>query len=370
MSEELVTHAATGAPEAAGVDWALGQSFSLPVALRELLTERAPRESLAALASSVAPALRARAMYTEVKPASSRLPFSYRLVPGPLRRAIASVVGRWQRSQQHRWARFPGWPIDLSADFASDLAGLPRTVPGGLTPVVLSHDLDSPEGLRNLVERFLSIEETVGGRSVNFVIPFGGPLDHALIGEVQSRGHEIGIHGFDHSNRTPFVPAEERRARLDAARPLIERYGVVGYRAPSLVRTRALIADLRRLYRYDSSIPTSGGPFPVPNNGCASARPFPLCGFWEIPVSMPRDGTLRFLGHTPGEISRIWRDCAERIARSGGVVVLLTHCERGFSGNEAMLSAYRQLVEDLAADGRYEFTTMSALLPRLMESSS
>jgi hypothetical protein len=49
---------------------------------------------------------------------------------------------------------------------------------------------------------------------------------------------------------------------------------------PSLVRSREFIADLQAYCTYDSSIPTSGGAFPLPNK-----RPH------------PRDGSMRFLGH-------------------------------------------------------------------------
>jgi peptidoglycan/xylan/chitin deacetylase (PgdA/CDA1 family) len=235
--------------------------------------------------------------------------------------------------------------------------------------VILSHDLDSPEGLRNLVGSFLALEEAAGARSVSFVVPCGWPLDQALLDEIRARGHEIGVHGYDHSNRTPFLGHEQRLQRLGAARSLIDRYDVVGYRAPSLVRTRQLLADLQRFYRYDSSIPTSGGPFPVPNNGCASARPFRMFDIWEIPLSMPRDGTLRFLGYSHAEILETWKSCADLIARSGGVVTLLTHCEHGFSGNPGMLANYRRFLEHLVVDGRFAFVTASRLLERLPSSS-
>jgi peptidoglycan/xylan/chitin deacetylase (PgdA/CDA1 family) len=165
---------------------------------------------------------------------------------------------------------------------------------------------------------------------------------------VGSRGHEVGVHGYDHSNRTPFATDAERRSRVDAARPFAERYGSAGYRAPSLLRTRPLLRDLARRYRYDSSIPTSGGLFPVPNNGCASARPFAIEGILELPLSMPRDGSLRFLGYSPGEIAQLWIDCADLIARSGGVVVLLTPCEQRFSGSAAMFDAYRRFLDHVA----------------------
>jgi peptidoglycan/xylan/chitin deacetylase (PgdA/CDA1 family) len=226
-------------------------------------------------------------------------------------------------------------------------------------------DIDSPEGLDNLVELFLPIEEAAGATSANYIVPYAWPLNQSRLADIVARGHEIGIHGYDHSNRTSFLPVEERRQRLAAGHKLAIRFSAVGYRSPSLVRSRELLADLAPLYRYDSSIPTSGGPFPTANNGCASARPWRIGSLWEIPLSLPRDGSLRFLGYKPADIARMWIDCAGLVARSGGVVTLLTHCEAGFSGNTAMLAAYRQFIETMAGDPRFVFQLPRRLVDTL-----
>ncbi|PYR06892.1 MAG: hypothetical protein DMG00_17695, partial [Acidobacteria bacterium] len=128
--------------------------------------------------------------------------------------------------------------------------------------------------------------------------------------------------------------------------------------------TRALVRDVGERFAYDSSIPTSGGLFPVPNNGCASARPFVVEGALELPLSMPRDGSLRFLGYSAAEILQLWIDCAAAIARSGGVIVLLTHCERRFSGTSAMLDAYSRLLEHFGSAGGYRFSQPADVLVR------
>jgi len=314
--------------------------------------------------AGAAETLRLRRAFTPEPPASARMPVSYRRVPGPLRRAIGDAIGRWQRRRESEWAAFPGWPLDLSSDLLTDLSR-PGTAALSRTPVLLTHDIDSPDGLRNLVQRFLPIEETVGARSTNYIVPCAWELDQGLLAEVHRRGHELGVHGFDHANRTPFVSTAERRQRLLAAVPLAERFGMRGYRAPSLLRTRELLADLAEFYTYDSSIPTSGGPFPVPNNGCASARPFRVGGLLEIPVSMPRDGSLRFLGFRADAICDTWKACATRIARSGGVVVLLTHCEDHFSGNAEMLETYRTFLTWIAADARFVWSRSEDLAASL-----
>jgi peptidoglycan/xylan/chitin deacetylase (PgdA/CDA1 family) len=294
-------------------------------------------------------ALRERRAFTDRPPMSARLPVSYRLAPGWARALIASAIGRASRRRADRWAAFPSWPIDLSADLLDDLRDDVKVRADGTppTPVVLTHDIDSAEGLTNLVARFLPLEEAVGARSTSYIVPCAWRLDDGLVGEIVERGHRVGVHGFDHSNRTPFAGAAERARRLDGARGFAARYRAAGYRAPSLLRTRALLSDVGARYRYDSSIPTAGGLFPTPNNGCATVRPFRVENVRELPITLPRDGTLRFLGHSADEIVRLWMDCADLVRRARGVVVLLTHCERRFSGGDDMLDAYRGFLAHL-----------------------
>jgi peptidoglycan/xylan/chitin deacetylase (PgdA/CDA1 family) len=365
--DALATMALDASRLPARLHWAHGLIASLPAALLDLLTEPSGAVDNArtrAIAAAAAHDLRLRSAFTPIAPATSRTPISYRAVPGPARRLAANILGRIQRLRQRQWGAFPGWPLDLSADIAADLAGEPG-ITFERTPVLLTHDIDSKEGLENLVRLFIPLEESVDARSANFLVPCAWMLDHGLIRETNSRGHEIGVHGYDHSNRTAFADDAERRRRLAAGRALGDLYEAVGYRAPSLLRTPALLADLAPLYKYDSSIPTSGGPFPVPNNGCATARPWRIDGLYEIPVTLPRDGSLRFLGHGASEIERLWRNCSTVIAASGGLVCLLVHCERGFSGNAAMLKAYRRLLEWFAADSRFEFIRPADLVTRL-----
>ena len=336
--------------------WAEGLHFNIPSDLPERLNWRLSASGDLAIARGSLPVppsaivdVRERAAFTDTPPASARMPISYQRVPGALRAAIGSVIGRWNRSRVDRWAAFPGWPLDLSADLLFDLSCPTTPRPRDIMPVVLTHDIDSPEGLRNLVDRFLPAEEAAGARSTSFIVPCGWKVDEGLVQAIASRGHDVGVHGYDHSNLTPFADDTERRRRLDAARPFATKYGAAGYRAPSLLRTRALLRDLRGRYRYDSSIPTSGGLFPVPNNGCASARPWAVEGILELPLSMPRDGSLRFLGYSPDEIAALWIECADLIARAEGIVMLLTHCERRFSGDDRMFDAYRRFLDHVRA---------------------
>jgi len=342
-----------GRPRAA---WAEGLRVRLPASLLDRSGWRRglapsgdltiPSEPASITAGDIAN-LRERRAFTDVPPVSARLPVNYRVVPGWARAVVASAIGRRNRKRVDRWAAFPQWPIDLSTDVLEDLSDVPRHADHSArrAPVIVTHDIDSPEGLLNLVSRFLPLEESVGARSTNYIVPCAWRVEHALVGEVVSRGHGVGVHGYDHSNTTPFAAPAERIRRLDAARGFAERYAATGYRAPSLLRTRPLLRDLGPRFRYDSSIPTAGGLFPTPNNGCATARPFRIEDILELPITLPRDGTLRFLGFSPDEVLRIWMECADLIARSRGAVVLLTHCERRFSGQAGMFGAYRRFLE-------------------------
>ena len=352
--------------------WAEGMKISLPYGLLKAnrLSEHVDSKNNLVVPSDIPPFdinkiedLRLAVAFTENKPLSSQLPFSYQIIPARLRAFLASLIGQWRRRTRHQWSVFPRWPLDLSVDFLSDLTtGKSSSFAKEPTPVVLTHDIDSTEGLQNLVKLFLGIEESVGALSTNFVVPCAWPIDHGLLQEIKDRGHEIGTHGYDHSNLTAFSSQEEQLIRLKAAQPLIDRYNIIGYRAPSLLRTHQLLLNLRKFYIYDSSIPTSGGPFPVPNNGCASARPFNFEHIVELPLSMPRDGSMLFLGLSPRKILKIWIDCAKKISSSGGVVLLLTHCESHLSGNKDMLDTYRNFLEFVTSSEQFEWSTPTEIL--------
>ncbi len=371
-----LTRARVADPGSDRLAWAEGLTVSWPAALLEgahgLSRDaagdvRLPAAPVAA-AAPYAAKLRLHAAFTAA-PVSSRLPFSYRTVPAPVRHLLAGAVGRWQRRRVGVWARFPGWPLDLSADVLADLAGAADAAGApaartGPAPVVLTHDIDSAEGLAHLTDLFLPLEEAAGARSTSFVVPCAWPLDEGRLADVRARGHELGVHGYDHGNRTPFASPAERRQRLDGAAAFAARAAATGYRAPSLLRTRALLDDLQGRYRYDSSIPTSGGLFPVPNNGCASARPFAIGDVMELPLSLPRDGSLGFLGYQPAEALELWKTCTTRIARAGGVSVLLTHCETRFSGNPAWLAAYRAFLDWVRAAPDLRFALAGDVVAR------
>ena len=187
-TEILVPVTVRNLPDAPHLAWAQNGRFMLPASLLEKGGAAAAilDEGDSVCSGEFPPPtpeqagkLRLRAAFTERQPLSSRLPFSYRKIPARIRSLIAAVTGRLQRRREDRWAAFPKWPLDLSADFLADLfSSGPSAFASGPTPVLLSHDLDSAEGLRNLVKYFLDLEETFCARSANYIVPCAWSIDH------------------------------------------------------------------------------------------------------------------------------------------------------------------------------------------------
>ena len=294
-------------------------------------------------------------------PLSAYLPISYQHISYRVRWFIASLLAIINRWRIKRKPTFPQWPLDLSSDSLEDLEiflngeNSNRNTQGKI-PVVLTHDIDTPESLKNL-PNFLTIEEEFGCYSTNFIVPKKWEIDHAILESASASGHEIGVHGYNHDNKTPFLSGDRIRRRMEEIMPFIERYQVKGYRSPSLLRTENLFKYLKKFFVYDASVPTSGGLFSSKSNGCGTARPFFISNdrIIEIPLSIPSDASLLFLGYTPLQILKLWIELSNIIAKSNGVIVLLTHCEKRYSGNTAMLDVYRQFISFIANSNLFKF---------------
>ena len=210
------------------------------------------------------------------------------------------------------------------------------SVPTGPAPVVLTHDIDSPEGLRNLVDRFLPARRS-GRRAVDELhraVRVGGRRG-ARSGRSAAAATTSACTATITATSRRLRTTGERRRRLDAARPFAERT------APPGIARRRCCGRGRCCAIWPAAIATTAASrrraacFPCRTTAARARGRSAIEGILELPLSMPRDGSLRFLGYSPDEIAALWIDCADLIARSRGVVVLLTHCERRFSGDDA-----------------------------------
>ena len=149
-------------PDAPALEWASGERIHLPLELHRALcaegrlesdgTLHAFSEAVGGGAETVSRML-LRNAFTDRRPAASLLPFSYRRIPEKIRTWTAKRMGRAYRKSPVDRLMYPAWPMDLSADFLSDLFSCSTgRKTAGSTPVLLSHDIDSAEGLENLAE--------------------------------------------------------------------------------------------------------------------------------------------------------------------------------------------------------------------------
>ena len=130
--------------------------------------------------------------------------------------------------------------------------------------------------VRNSTMRILDLLDQQKVRATFFVLGWVADRAPDLIREVENRGHEIGVHGYNHLLLTEITP-EEFDADLQKALEAIDKAGVktrpIGFRAPSfsMVKTTkdwALPTLEKHGFRYDSSV------FPVgfhPDYGIADA---------------------------------------------------------------------------------------------------
>jgi peptidoglycan/xylan/chitin deacetylase (PgdA/CDA1 family) len=285
-------------------------------------------------------------------PLSARLPFHYHRVPRRIRRGVRDALVLLRKRGDGR-ERFPSWPVEPSIEVlrAVYLRARQELDPAlrPLSPwpgdkrfaIVLTHDIDSAEGQRVALE-LAAAERDYGLRSASYLVGRDWPLNHDALGSLLADGHELGLHDAHHDNRGAFMATELIGRRLDACRDLIERYDMTGYRSPSMLRTAQLYDALRSRFAYDSSMPDTGL-LPKPN-GCATVFPIEPCGVPMLPLTLPPDGQLVALGLGPSEVAERWIAKAEWVARAGGIAMVLTHPERGFSAEPPMQDAYRRFL--------------------------
>ncbi len=289
---------------------------------------------------------------------ATRLPAAVFRLPGPLR-----LAGHRLLAGSTRDAGDDDLLDDSLERLRAVVKGLlgiddPPPWPGGNPPVVLTHDVDTAEGLR-AAPRVAREEERLGLRACFYVVGDRYPLDHALLDDLRAAGHEIGLHGARHDFRLAYLSPRRINRRLDRCRDLVERHGVVGFRTPALLMSDSLAAELARRFEYDSSVPdTDVQSLAGPRRGCASVFPFPRGDLLTLPPTLPLDDRLLLLGRSPSASYDAWAHKLAWIRRVGGMGVVTTHTEPHLVGGDALLAAYRHLLEHVVGDG------MQTMLPR------
>lgn len=184
--------------------------------------------------------------------------------------------------------------------------------------VVLTHDVETEQGVR-LVSNLAALEEKYGFRSAWNFIPYKYHVDLGLIRDLKDRGHEIGVHGYNHDGRL-FESKRMFDWRTGPINQALKQYDSVGFRAPMVHRNLKWLQALN--VDYDASC-FDIDPFQAMPGGVGSVWPFIAGKFVELPYTLPQDHTLLVsLGETT---ARIWEAKLEYLKSLKGMAMLVTH---------------------------------------------
>jgi len=358
------------------------------------------------------------------KPLSRWLPFHYHYFPPLLRLGVAQFVS----NKKPLWHQVAGLREDFSGDATvrmgtkkEDLAECqPNIVLAGSDgprwpdhkryALILTHDVDSQDGFRN-IPRLQEIEAKFGLRSTWNIVAHHYRIDFPRLEQLVATGNEIGSHGYNHNNKLAYLTVDKMNRCLAECVKNLKDYHPKGFRSPSLCRTPRLFQQLAKFFIYDSSIPANPVPFwcrannlttePVPtrhlpdrtisvvragNNTLGLARhpserkfvraendppervfragvglarqngtlglvfPFFIGSLVELPLTMPMEIDLLIRRFSWRQIHEVWLSQLIRIKSAGGLVVLNTHPESHLSGSKQGRATYTAFLKQVASD--------------------
>lgn len=290
------------------------------------------------------------------RPLTSRLWFNYRKIPAGLRVAAAKGL-YFSRRIGSVSGGFPDWPIDKSLEALSYLKNIahetgekPLWPEGKKFAFCVTHDLESNDGFKD-AGRLVNIDKASGFKACWNVVIELIESHRECIDKLRAAGCEIGCHGYNHDNKLAFLPEEKMRARLEKCANYINQYQMKGFRSPSLLRSPELMRQLAAYFEFDSSYPdTDLFSETGERNGCCEIRPFFINGILELPITMPMDSSMLFMGYNHEEMFNIWLRKLDWLKQRNGMALVNLHCHRPFSLKSKVYDAYARLLEVVAKD--------------------
>lgn len=247
-------------------------------------------------------------------------PLFYRIKP-----LIPRILQIWLRRQVMRRSRSKYnhvWPIDPKADGCpNNFAGWPGRKQFAL---VLTHDVDTAEGLKNCI-KLMEMEKSLGFRSSFNFVPERYKNSANIRKMLVSNGFEVGVHGLYHDGKlfNSYKIFNERAQKINT---FIKQWGANGFRAPAMHHNLDWIHMLD--IKYDAST-FDTDPFEPQSEGCMKVFPFWVqhatqnLGYIELPYTLPQDITVFiFMRDIHGYI---WRRKMNWIIQKGAMALLNTH---------------------------------------------
>lgn len=290
--------------------------------------------------SGLAPTLAGLHGANQRRPLYSRLPGLYFVTPAWVKLAARSVFAARQGRLQTLIERY--------------LAVLEQAPAGDGSPVplLLTHDVDTAEGLATL-PRLLAVEESLGLASLTFVVTHRYPWTPAALTPLLERGHAFGVHDTTHDNRLAYLPPRQVEARIRQAQEALGPLDSGAFRAPAFLRSASLYEGIASRVRLDFSTNDSALVWPQPGDGLGSPFPVRYRGrLTVVPTTLPRDGELLALGLDREATLELCVRKAAQLARVGAPVIVLTHPDPTFTDTDPRIDAYGELLARLRSSGR------------------
>jgi hypothetical protein len=281
------------------------------------------------------------------------------ILPRTLTRRLKQVYGVHRADARLEWpveSRYVRFQFDVLSHLL-DLSGRSSLTFIDLWPnghqyaFALTHDIETADGQRH-VRQVADLESGFGFRSAFNFVPERYPVDRQLMGELRTRGFEIGVHGLSHdgrdfSSRTNFL---RRATRMN---DYLREFGAVGFRAPLTHRNPEWMQALD--IEYDGSF-FDTDPYEPIAGGTMSIWPFQLGRFVELPYTLTQDSTMAVLGQaTPG----LWLKKVDYIRANHGMALLNTHPD--YLRNPRTWSIYSEFLRVMSERADYHHALPSAI---------
>jgi peptidoglycan/xylan/chitin deacetylase (PgdA/CDA1 family) len=286
------------------------------------------------------------------RPLYSRFPALYFITPAWVKLAARSAFAASQ-----------GRVEELVRRYLAFLEGAPAG-DGRPAPLLLTHDVDTAEGLETL-PRLLAVEESLGMASLVFLVTHRYGWDRAVLTRIAERGHVFGVHDTTHDNRLAYLPAAAVEARIARAQSALGALDVGAFRAPAFLRSASLYEGIARRVSFDLSTNDAALVWPHPGDGLGSPFPVRYRRMVCAPTTLPRDGELLALGLDRAATLDLCRSKAAQLGRVGAPAVLLTHPDPTFTDTPERIETYGLLLDQLRASGRFRVAPPAETLAEL-----
>ena len=203
----------------------------------------------------------------------------------------------------------------------------------------LTHDVETQYGF-GMIDQLAKLGEKYGFRSAWNVVPYKYKVDYGLLRDLQDRGHEISVHGYNHDGRL-FESRKTFDKRVGPINQAIKKFGATGFRSPMVHRDLDWLQALE--VDYDSSC-FDVDPFQAMPGGVGGVWPFMAGKLVELPYTLPQDHLLLI---SLGEVTpAIWIRKFEFLRSLAGLAMPVTHPD--YLDTKNRLGVYERFLDFIA----------------------